>query len=47
MVCGILAPEVPDCGICERSENAKKRVFLAIMASFWAKKRAKNGVFSY
>jgi hypothetical protein len=47
IVYGISAPEIPDRGIYERSKNAKKMAFLAKMASFWAKKRAKNGVCCY
>lgn len=38
-------PNIPNCGTCERSVNAKMRAFLVKTASFGAKKRAKNGVF--
>jgi hypothetical protein len=41
------APKIPNCGTRERSINAKMRAFLVKMASFLAKKRAKNGVCSY
>jgi hypothetical protein len=36
-------PNIPNCGTCKRSVNAKMRVFLVKMASFWPKSVQKTG----